>query len=229
LEDNKKLKEKLKSYTKPQYKFEEVELKVDGETVKLNALYILPPFFTSSIYYRTLVFVYGGPESQQVSKQFNVVYNPFYSYLASTHEFVVILVDNRGTGFKGVDFQNIVYGKLGEYESKDIIEFGKSLKSNGWTNVPNGLGIYGWSYGGYTTLRTLVDEEGSKTYAYGISGAPVTDWRYYDTAYTERYMGPLTTNTIGYKNSSILTKVEERGDETFKGSGLLLVHGTGKV
>ena len=145
---------------------------------------------------------YGGPTSQLVDMRAQI---SFDTYFSSWYRTVVAVVDGRGTGFKGRDFRSIVSKRLGTYESLDQVSAGDILKS--WVNSPDGhnspqlsLGIWGWSFGGFLTLKTL--ESSSGLFDAGVSVAPVVDWRYYDSVYTERYM-KLPVNNPGYATSAV--------------------------
>jgi dipeptidyl-peptidase-4 len=131
---------------------------------------------------------------------------------------VVLMVDNRGTGAKGETFQNLSYGDIGKWPLHDQIEAARWVSRQGWGDKDR-IGIWGWSFGGYTTSLCLT--AGSNYFKCGIAVAPVVDFRLYDTAWTERYMGLLHENEAGYQAADVLSYVDE-----YKG-GLMLVHGTG--
>jgi dipeptidyl aminopeptidase len=126
-----------------------------------------------------LFFLYGGPGSQTVDRKFTV---DFQSYVASSLGYIVVTVDGRGTGFIGRDARCIVRGNLGHYEANDQIETAKI-----WANKPyvdeSRMAVWGWSYGGFMTLKIL-EQDAGQTFQYGIAVAPVTDWRYYGNLIT---------------------------------------------
>jgi dipeptidyl-peptidase-4 len=132
--------------------------------------------------------------------------------------FIIVSVDNRGTGFRGKDFKSITYKNLGKWEANDQVEAAKYLGALPYVDKSR-IGIWGWSYGGYMTLMAL--EAGGDIFKAGISVAPVTHWKFYDTIYAERFMLTPQLNPDGYKESAPLEHAEKIK------SKLLLVHGTG--
>jgi dipeptidyl-peptidase-4 len=166
------------------------------------------------------MYVYGGPGSQTVQNDWSPYgrgRHQFHQLLAQ-RGFIVASVDNRGTGARGRDFKNATYLELGRLETIDQIAAGRHLASLAYVD-PARIGIWGWSYGGFMTLLAL--EQGSDVFAGGISVAPVSSWRFYDTIYTERFMRTPAENPDGYDENSPLTYPERLEDP------LLLVHGTG--
>ena len=133
-----------------------------------------PPQFSESKKYPVLFFLYGGPGSQSVDRRFNI---DFQSYVASALGYIVVTVDGRGTGYNGRRARCIVRDNLGHWESHDQIETAKA-----WARKPyvdeNRIAIWGWSYGGYMTLKTL-EQDAGQTFRYGMAVAPVTSWKYY--------------------------------------------------
>ncbi|GMG30191.1 unnamed protein product [Ambrosiozyma monospora] len=167
--------------------------------------------------YPLLFFVYGGPGSQLVEQRYSI---SFSQVVAAELDAVVVTVDGRGTGFKGKKFRNIVAENLGYYEVRDQVAAAK-LWINRKTYIDSTrTAIWGWSYGGFMTLKTLEYDQG-ETFKYGMSVAPVTNWLFYDSIYTERYMNTPQANP-GYANSSV------QNVENFKNATrFLLMHGTG--
>ena len=133
---------------------------------------------------------------------------------------VVVSVDNRGTGGRGKAFQDVPYQQLGQPESADQIAAAQSLKDSTWVDGDR-VGIWGWSYGGYMTLMSMLTGEGPTTFAVGLSVAPVTDWRLYDTIYTERYMSTPQQNADGYEQGAPQTFADNLTDE----QRLMMAHG----
>jgi dipeptidyl-peptidase-4 len=129
-------------------------------------------------------------------------------------------VDNRGTGGRGKAFQDVPYKQLGQPESADQISAAQALADSAWVDDDR-IGIWGWSYGGYMTLLSMLRGEGPSTFDVGLSVAPVTDWRLYDTIYTERYMSTPQANENGYVNGAPQTYA----DRLRKEQDLILVHG----
>jgi dipeptidyl aminopeptidase len=194
IEENKALAEKAKKHELPIEIYSTVN--VDG--FDLNVVERRPPHFNPKKKYPVLFFLYGGPGSQTVSKQFKV---DFQSYIASSLGYIVVTVDGRGTGFIGRKARTIIRGNIGYYEARDQIETAKIWAAKMYVDASR-LAIWGWSYGGFMTLKTL-EQDGGRTFSYGMAVAPVTDWRFYDSIYTERYMHTPQHNPGGYDNSSI--------------------------
>lgn len=208
---------KLKHSLEQHYELPEVSygvLHLDGFDV--NYRKTLPFNFDAHKKYPLLFFVYGGPGSQLVQKQFST---GFTSVVAAEIGAVVVTVDGRGTGFKGRAFRNIVRDQLSHYEVLDQIAAAKQFISEPYIDEER-TAIWGWSYGGFMTLKTLEQDHG-ETFKYGMSVAPVTDWRLYDSIYTERYMHTPQQNP-GYHTSSVHLPDNFRNVTRF-----LLMHGTG--
>jgi dipeptidyl-peptidase 4 len=183
----------------------------------LNGWMIKPPNFDASKKYPVLMYVYGGPGSQTVSDAWGGSRYLWHQMLAQ-RGYIVVSVDNRGTGGRGRDFMKQTYLNLGTREAADQIEAAKWLAKQPYVDGSR-LGIWGWSYGGYMTAFTM-EQEGSPFKA-GIAVAPVADWRLYDTIYTERFMRTPQENPEGYDRSSPVKRAAAlKGD-------LLVVHGSG--
>ncbi|KAI5804934.1 putative dipeptidyl-aminopeptidase B [Geopyxis carbonaria] len=169
---------------------------IDG--VDLNVVERRPPHFDSKKTYPVLFYVYGGPGSQLVDKRFDIDYQ---SFIAANLEYIVVTVDGRGTGYIGREARCIVRGNLGYWEAHDQIETAKIWGAKAYVDESR-IAIWGWSYGGFMTLKTL-EQDAGKTFSYGMAVAPVTDWRFYDSIYTERYMHTPQHNLDGYQNATI--------------------------
>ncbi|MFQ5679563.1 MAG: S9 family peptidase [Gemmatimonadota bacterium] len=183
----------------------------------LNAYLVRPPDFDPEKRYGLLLYVYGGPGSQTVIDRWGGSRMLWHHYLAR-HGVLVASVDNRGTGARGREFKKQTYLRLGQLETADQLAAASQL--GGLPYVDSGrVGIWGWSYGGYMTLNVLL--QGGATLVAGVSVAPVTHWKLYDTIYTERYMRTPRENPEGYEAGSPLTHASELA------GSLLLVHGTG--
>lgn len=143
----------------------------------LNVLEMRPPDMDTSgrRSYPVLVHVYGGPNAQLVSSAFK---RDWHAALVTELDYIVVLVDARGTGFKGRDFRNVVRGHLGEQESQDVTDFAKSFADRSYVDEKR-VGVWGWSYGGYLTAKIV--ERNSSIFSLAMSVAPVTDWRFYDS------------------------------------------------
>ncbi|KAL8669906.1 MAG: hypothetical protein Q9168_005525 [Polycauliona sp. 1 TL-2023] len=177
----------LKTYT---------TLNING--VDLNVVERRPAHFDPKRKYPVLFWLYGGPGSQMVDHKFTV---DFQSAVASDLGYIVVTVDGRGTGYIGRAARVIIRGHIGYYEAQDQIAAAKIWAAKSYVDA-NRMAIWGWSYGGFMTLKTLELDAG-RTFKYGMAVAPVTDWRLYDSIYTERYMHTPQQNPDGYTNTSI--------------------------
>lgn len=194
----------------PQKEFLKVK---NGAGQEMDAYVIKPSDFDSSKKYPLVMTQYNGPESQEVKNRWTI---DGMTYLAS-QGFVVACVDGRGTGFKGRDWSDAVYKQLGKYETEDQIAGAKYFATLPYVDSSR-LGCFGWSYGGYMTLLELSAKE--SPFKCGVAMAPVTDWRFYDSIYTERYMLTPQQNNSGYEIASTLDKTETMD------SALLIMSGT---
>ncbi|SCU93885.1 LAFA_0F18734g1_1 [Lachancea sp. 'fantastica'] len=202
LEENKQLKSRLGNYTIPEKTFKEIYLGKDNDDndIVANSFEILPPNFNPKLknHYPVFFYAYGGPNSQQVAKTFSIGFN---QVVASQLDAIVVVVDGRGTGFKGRKFRALVRDNLGDVEAQDQISAAKYYAAKSFVNADK-ISLFGWSYGGYLTLKTL-ERDAGRTFKYGMSVAPVTDWRLYDSVYTERYMHTPQQNSDGYEKSKV--------------------------
>ncbi|KAL4810189.1 putative dipeptidyl-aminopeptidase B [Aspergillus unguis] len=194
IEENEDLAHMVDSYALPTEVYQNIT--VDGFT--LQVVERLPPHFNPAQKYPVLFYLYGGPGSQTVNRQFTV---DFQSYVASTLGYIVVTVDGRGTGFIGREARCIIRGNIGHYEALDQIAAAKQWAEKPYIDETR-MAIWGWSYGGFMTLKTL-EQDAGETFQYGMAVAPVTDWRFYDSVYTERYMHTPQYNPHGYDNTSI--------------------------
>jgi dipeptidyl-peptidase-4 len=169
--------------------------------------------------YPVIVDVYGGPESQDVRRAWNnssrSIDGFFHQYLAQ-QGYVVFTLDNRGTGYRGVAFETALHRRMGTVEVADQVRGVEYLRSLPFVD-PARIGIFGWSYGGYMALMCTM--QAPDAFAVGVSGAPVTDWRLYDTHYTERYMGKPQDNPDGYAAANVMNHAAGLG------GALLVMHG----
>ena len=206
---NDKLKEKLAGYAIPQKEFFAFKT---TEGVDLNGWMMKPVNFDPSKRYPVLMFQYSGPGSQQVLDKWGISWE---TYMASLG-YVVACVDGRGTGGRGSEFQKCTYLNLGVKEAKDQVEAAKYL--GGLPYVDKGrIGIWGWSFGGYMTIMSM--SEGTPVFKAGVAVAAPTDWKYYDTVYTERFMRTPKENAEVYKAASAFSRADNLH------GNLLLVHG----
>ncbi len=211
LQDNTVLKSKLQSYNLPKKEFFRF---TTSEGIELNGYMIKPANFDESQRHPVLITQYSGPNSQKVKDEWD---NIGWNHYLAQEGFLVVSVDPRGTAARGEDFRKVTYLQLGKYESDDLVETARFLGSLNYVDKEN-IGIFGWSYGGFMTLLSM--QKGGELFKAGISVAPVTNWRFYDTIYTERFMRTPQENPDGYDDNSPLTHA---GD--IKGR-LLIVHGS---
>jgi dipeptidyl-peptidase-4 len=209
LEDNASLKEKTKNYRISPKEFFTFKT---PEGIELNGWMVKPVDFDPSKKYPVLMTQYSGPNSQSVKDSWSVGWE---QYLAA-NGYIVACVDPRGTGARGEEFKKCTYMKLGKYESDDQIEAAKYLGSLDYVDASR-IGIYGWSFGGFMSALCLSK---SNVFKIGIAVAPVTNWRYYDSIYTERYMRKPQENPKGYDENSPLYHAEDLQGRLF------LIHGT---
>jgi dipeptidyl-peptidase-4 len=212
LKDNSGLLDTLNNYTYSKREF--FSFTTTGG-VNLNGWMIKPYDFDASKKYPVLMYVYGGPGSQTVRNNWGGG-NLWYQMLSSKG-IIIVSVDNRGTGARGEEFKKMTYLELGKYETEDQIEGAKYLASLDYVDKER-IGIWGWSYGGFMSTSCLT--KGADYFSMGIAVAPVTNWRYYDNIYTERYMRTPQENPKGYDENSPINHVENLTGK------FLLIHGT---
>ncbi len=181
-----------------------------------HASMIKPTHFNPHKKYPVLIYVYGGPHAQVIRKAFGGTRQLWHQMLAEKG-YLIFSMDNRGAWGRGHDWEKVIYKHMGKTELSDQLQGVKYLKALPYVDSTR-IGIWGWSYGGYMTLYSLTH---SKAFRTGVSVAPVTDWRDYDTIYTERYMSLPQDNPDGYRDSSPAFAADSLHGK------LLLVHGTG--
>jgi len=212
LEDNKDFQTTISEYNITAKEF----FKIPIGDYELNSWIIKPPNFDKNKEYPLFMFLYGGPGSQKVLNQFESG-NYFWHQMLAQQGYIVACVDNRGTGGKGSEFKKMTYKELGKYELIDQIEAAKYFGKLNYIDSKR-IGIQGWSYGGY--MSSLAITKGSDFFKLAIAVAPVTNWRYYDNIYTERYMQTPQENASGYDENSPINFVDK-----LKGK-YLLIHGS---
>ncbi|KAL0569669.1 Dipeptidyl peptidase 4 [Marasmius crinis-equi] len=219
VEDNAALRTKLTEYTLPQISWTTFNESTPGYS--LNFIERLPANFDSSKKYPVLFDIYGGPGAQEVSKTYKRV--GWEAYISSDPElqYIHVSIDGRGTGFKGREFRSLVTKQLGKFEAEDQVNAARYYASTRSYVDADHIVIWGWSYGGYLTSKVV--ETNSGAFSMGLITAPVTDWRFYDSMYTERYMKLPTTNGAGYNESAV---TRSAGFKNITG-GFLIQHGTG--
>ena len=213
IEDNAALKKTMAEYNLSPKTFMTVK---NAEGTDLNAWMIKPSKMLKGVKYPVLMFVYGGPGINTVNDEWTYG-NYFWFQSLAQQGYVVISVDARGTGFRGKDFKHCTYKQLGKYETEDQIAAAKEIGKMPFVN-PSRIGIFGWSYGGY--MSSLCITKGADTFKAAIAVAPVTNWRFYDNIYTERFMRTPQENGTNYDVNSPINHVDK-----LKGS-YLLVHGS---
>ena len=214
--DNKQLKDALKKFDMPTKEFFTFKTS-DG--VELNGWMIKPADFNANKKYPVVMFQYSGPYSQQVHDSWyigNYGNAMFESYMAG-EGFIMVCVDGRGTGGRGTKFGKCTYLNIGKYEPGDQVETAKYLGTLPYVDK-NNIGIWGWSFGGYNTLMSMSQDDA--VFKAGVAVAAPTDWRFYDTVYTERYMRTPKENKDGYDQGSAIVNASKLN------GNLLLVHGT---
>jgi dipeptidyl-peptidase-4 len=211
--DNKALVEKLKKYNLPAKEF--FELTTDKGN-KLNAWMIKPKDFDVNKKYPVFMYQYSGPGSQQVAKDW-IDTNDLWFMMLSQQGYITVCVDGRGTGFKGAEFKKITQKQLGKLEVEDQIDAAKVIGNYSYVDKTR-IGIFGWSYGGFMSSNCIL--KGSDVFKMAIAVAPVTNWRFYDSIYTERYLQTPQENASGYDDNSPINFVSK-----LKGN-FLLIHGS---
>ena len=213
LKDNSNLNNSLAEYALSQKEFFNFKT---TEGIDLNGWMMKPHNFDETKQYPVFMYLYGGPGSQQVTDSWGGSNFLWYQMLTQ-QGYIVACVDNRGTGARGSEFKKCTYQQLGKLETEDQIEANRYLANLPYVDGSR-IGIFGWSYGGYMSSLCLL--KGADEFKMAIAVAPVTNWRYYDTIYTERYMRTPQENASGYDDNSPINHVEK-----LKGK-YLLVHGS---
>lgn len=212
--DNNTLADKLKNYSLGTKEF--FVLKTDKGN-ELNAWILKPKDFNPNKKYPVFMYQYSGPGSQQVNNDWNNADDYWFQSLAQ-QGYIVACVDGRGTGYKGAAFKKVTQKQLGKYEVEDQIDAAKVIGNYAYVDKSR-IGIFGWSYGGFMSSNCLF--KGNDVFKMAIAVAPVTNWRFYDSVYTERYMQTPQENASGYDDNSPINHVDK-----LKGK-LLLIHGSG--
>ena len=214
IENNERLATKLKSYNLPAKEFFVLKTAKGNE---LNAWMIKPKDFDPAKKYPVFMYQYSGPGSQQVNNEWNGT-DDYWFMMLTQQGYIVACVDGRGTGFKGAAFKKVTQLQLGKYEVEDQIDAAKVIGNYSFVDKSR-IGIFGWSYGGFMSSNCIL--KGSDVFKMAIAVAPVTNWRFYDSVYTERYMQTPQENANGYDDNSPINHVSK-----LKGK-FLLIHGSG--
>lgn len=214
IENNQALAEKVKEFDLPTKEFFVLKTEKGNE---LNAWIIKPKDFDASKKYPVFMYQYSGPGSQQVANKWNSA-NDYWFMMLSQQGYIIACVDGRGTGFKGADFKKVTQLQLGKYEVEDQIDAAKVIGNYSFVDKSR-IGIFGWSFGGFMSSNCLF--KGNDTFKMAIAVAPVTNWRFYDSIYTERYMQTPQENASGYDDNSPINYVKGLNGK------FLLIHGSG--
>ncbi len=213
LENNERLKSKLKAYELAKKEF----MTIQGAEGSLNAWMIKPANFDPSKKYPVYINIYGGPGHNTVLDMWEG-FNYMTHQLLAQKGYIVVSVDPRGTMYRGAAFKKSTYLQLGKLETEDFIATAKELGKLDYIDASR-IGIQGWSYGGFMTSLAMTKGEG--IFKMGIAVAPVTNWRYYDNIYTERFMRTPQENSSGYDDNSPINFVKNLQGKYF------LIHGSG--
>ena len=213
IRNNNALAEKLKKYNLPTKEFFELTTEKGN---KLNAWMIKPTDFDATKKYPVFMNQYSGPGSQQVANDW-LDMNDYWFMLLAQQGYITICVDGRGTGFKGAAFKKVTQKQLGKLEVEDQIDAAKVIGNYPYVDKTR-IGIFGWSYGGFMSSNCIL--KGADVFKMAIAVAPVTNWRFYDTIYTERYLQTPQENASGYDDNSPINFVSK-----LKGN-FLLIHGS---
>lgn len=218
--DNAELKDLISTYQVKKKEFSQLTTK----TGTFNMYMIKPADFDPTKKYPVFMYQYSGPGVQTVINSWHS-YNDYWHLMLTEMGYIVVSVDGRGTGGRGSDFTKMTYKQLGKYETIDQIEAAKSLAKLPYVDAER-IGIWGWSFGGFTSANALF--KGNDVFKMAIAVAPVTNWRLYDTVYTERYMQTPQENPDGYDDNSPLFFADQLKPACRQGRGnFLLIHGSG--
>lgn len=200
ISNNSALATALQSYALPNITY--FELPIPDTDYTMNVMQRLPPNFNSSAAYSVLLTPYGGPGAQEISQRFQAP--DWNAYIASDPDlqYITYTVDGRGTGYKGRAFRSEVTQRLGTLEAEDQIEAARQLTAMHSYIDASHVGIWGWSFGGYLTGK-VIEADSEHIFSLGLSTAPVSDWRFYDALYTERFMKLASDNEAGYNATAI--------------------------
>ncbi len=221
LEDNHEFAERLKTFNLGEKKLMKISdpafVLPDGKQVDVDAWQILPPDFDPAKKYPVLIYVYGGPGHQTVNNSW-ADSDFWWMQLLAQHGIISVSINNRGSGAQGEVFKKMTYLQLGKYETEDMITLAKYMAKQPYVDADK-IGIYGWSYGGFMAANGIT--KGADVISTAVSVAPVTNWRYYDNVYTERFMRTPQENPDGYDlNSPVHNTALIKGN-------YLLCHGSG--
>lgn len=190
-----------------------VEIRAEDGTA-LNGVLFEPPGFDRRGRYPAIIYTYGGPHGRAAANRWSRM-ELWHHYMAQ-RGFLVLAFDGRGTGYRGKEFEAKLYKAFGEVDVADMKAAAEWLKNKSWVNGRR-IGLWGWSYGGYLTVMTLLRSK--RLFGAGVAVAPLADWSLYDTAYTERYLGHPDENEEIYRRANPINEVDRLA------TSLLLIHG----
>lgn len=179
-------------------------IKAADGTTDLYYRLVKPVNFDPAKKYPAVVYVYGGPHAHNVDESWNYLARPWEIYMAQ-RGYVVYVVDNRGSQYRGFEFESVTHRHLGDVEMQDQLEGVKFLKSLPYVDADR-LGVHGWSFGGFMTTNLMCTYP--DVFKVGVAGGPVIDWKYYEVMYGERYMDTPQENPEGYASTSLLNKAK---------------------
>lgn len=214
LKDNQKVQETMNEYGFVQ---REIISFTTEDGVQLNGWMMKPANFDPSKRYPVMMNCYGGPGSQQVMNAYSSAQDLAFYQMLAQHGYISVCVDGRGTATRGDEFKKVIYQQMGKYEAIDQIATANWLKKQSYVDGDR-IGIWGWSFGGYLSALSMFRGEGA--FKMAISVAPVTNWRYYDNIYTERFLRTPQENPDGYDLNSPTTYADQLQGKYF------LIHGT---
>ncbi|MBQ0073876.1 MAG: DPP IV N-terminal domain-containing protein [Prevotella sp.] len=175
----------------------------DGKT-NLKYREVLPPDFDESKQYPTVLYVYGGPHAHLIEDSRNLAARSWEIYMAQKG-YIVYVLDSRGSENRGKEFEQVTFRQLGQEEMKDQMKFVEYFSALPYVDK-NRIGVHGWSYGGFMTISLMLNNP--DIFKVGVAGGPVTDWKYYEVMYGERYMDTPEQNPEGYAKTSVIDKAK---------------------
>lgn len=192
-------------------------IKADDDSTNLYCRMIYPHDFDENKKYPVIIYVYGGPHKQMVKDRWEIGEYAFWFNYMAQKGYIIFTLDNRGTGFRGLEFEQVIHRRLGTIELQDQLTGLKYLYTLPYINKER-VGVYGWSYGGFMATTLMTRANGA--FKAGVAGGAVIDWKYYEAMYTERYMDTPQQNRDGYEKANLLNHIKNLDGK------LLVVHGT---
>jgi len=190
-------------------------IKSTDSTLDLSCRMILPPHFDKTKKYPAIIYVYGGPHSQLISQRWKGGVQMWQHYMAQKG-YIMFTLDNRGTSYRGADFEQIIHRELGKYEMQDQMQAYDFLSAQDYIDA-NRIGVFGWSFGGFMTTSLMTHYP--EAFKVGVAGGPVIDWSNYEVMYGERYMDMPQENPEGYEKTNLTNYAKNLQGR------LLMIHG----